>query len=209
MTESRTAAERFAENAQVKDVRTLKAFTHPLRMQILDYLSDREAATSTTLAQHLDESTGQTSYHLRQLEKFGFVEEVAGKGTGRERWWRSKGLNVAPEDAKALAQQSPLLRTVAQRQTAERAEKLSDFQGRLADEDGEWVEAAAMSTMSTSLTPAELAAFRDEMWDVAERHTDAAKRRREAGDIDGRRRVRIHFDAFPLPVDDRGEEESR
>ncbi|RJN31901.1 winged helix-turn-helix domain-containing protein [Nesterenkonia natronophila] len=202
MSESRSTAERFAENAQVKDVRTLKAFTHPLRMRILDYLNDREDATSTTLAKHLNESTGQTSYHLRQLEKFGLVEEIAGKGTGRERWWRSKGLNVAPEDAQALAQQTPLLRTLAQRQTAERAEKLSAFQGRLAEEEAAWVEASAMTTISTPLTAAELAAFRNEVWDVADRHTEAAKSRRDAGESDGRRRVRIHFDAFPLPEDD-------
>ncbi len=202
MSDARTTAERFADHAQVKDVRTLKAFTHPLRMQILDYLNDRDEATSTTLAKYLNESTGQTSYHLRQLAKFGFVEEVEDKGTGRERWWRSKGLNVAPEDAKTLAQQSPLLRTLAQRQTAERADKLSAFQGRIAEEDAEWVEASAMSTTSTALTPAELVALRDEVWDVAERHTEAAKKRRETGDLEGRRRVRIHFDAFPLPKDD-------
>ncbi|WP_166432949.1 winged helix-turn-helix domain-containing protein [Nesterenkonia salmonea] len=202
MSESRSTAERFADSVQVKDVRTLKAFAHPLRMQILEYLNDREEATSTTLARHLNESTGQTSYHLRQLEKFGLVEEAEGKGTGRERWWRSKGLNVAPEDAQALAQESHLLRTLAQRQTAERAEKLSTFQGRLAEEDTEWVEASAMSTISTLLTPAELLAFREEVWDVADRHTEAAKNRREAGDTENRRRVRIHFDAFPLPQDD-------
>lgn len=91
------------------------------------------------------------------------------------------------------------MRTLAQRQTAERAEKLSTFQGRLAEEDAEWVEASAMSTISTLLTPAELLAFREEVWDVADRHTEAAKNRRQTGGTEDRRRVRIHFDAFPLP----------
>lgn len=36
---------------------------------MLEYLRGHEKATSTTLAKHLGESTGQTSYHLRQAWK--------------------------------------------------------------------------------------------------------------------------------------------
>ena len=56
-------------------------------MQILDTLSIYGQFTASGLAERLGESSGATSYHLRQLERHGFVREVEGKGTGRERWW--------------------------------------------------------------------------------------------------------------------------
>ena len=69
------------------DIESLKALAHPLRVQILDTLSIYGEFTASGLAERLGESSGATSYHLRQLERHGFVREVEGKGTGRERWW--------------------------------------------------------------------------------------------------------------------------
>lgn len=187
----------------VKDVRTLKALAHPLRMKMLEFLGDYETATSTTLAQHLGESTGQTSYHLRQLAKYGFVEEVEGRGTARERWWRSSGYSVRPEDVQPLAKQSPLLlRTIAEGQVVERYEKLAEFMRSIPQEAPEWVEASSISQTISALSPEELKALRNEVWKVTQRHVDEAQQQREAGDQQQRRRVRIHFDAFPLPAED-------
>ncbi|MEW2355457.1 helix-turn-helix domain-containing protein [Spirillospora sp. NPDC029432] len=67
----------------------LKALSHPLRRRILHRLGTHGPATSTTLGAYLGESTGTTSYHLRQLERYGFVEDVPERSGGRERWWRS------------------------------------------------------------------------------------------------------------------------
>ncbi|GAA3934658.1 helix-turn-helix domain-containing protein [Actinomadura viridis] len=67
----------------------LKALSHPLRRRILQRLTAHGPATSTTLGQVLGESTGTTSYHLRQLEKYGFIEEIPERSAGRERWWRA------------------------------------------------------------------------------------------------------------------------
>lgn len=202
MSEERSTAERFGAEAQITDVQALKAFTHPLRMKILEYLSDRDEATSTTLAKHLGESTGQTSYHLRQLAKYGFVKEVEGKGTARERWWRSGGLNIPAEQIQTLARQTPLMETLAEQQAHARAVRMVEFTRGIPQEAPEWVEASANSTISTQLTAEELAALRDEVWDVMDKHTDAAKARRESGETAGRRRARIHFDAFPLALDE-------
>lgn len=187
---------------RIRDVRTLKAFAHPLRMRIFEYLADHTAATSATLARELGESTGQTSYHLRQLAKYGFVVEIEDRGTARERWWKHGGMNLAPEDAQSLAQQSPLVQTIAQRNATERLEKLHDFHARLADEDPQWVDAAWMSTTSTQLTPAEMKDLRTELWDTINRHTTQASERAENEPQIHRRWVRIHLDLFPLRADD-------
>lgn len=69
------------------DLDGLKALAHPLRMQLIEALSTYGEQTASGLAERLGESSGATSYHLRQLEKHGYVREVEGRGTGRERWW--------------------------------------------------------------------------------------------------------------------------
>src|SRR3954451_1453248 len=76
------------------DASALKALAHPLRLQILRVLSLRKRASVTDLAEELGETTGATSYHLRQLARHGFVEEFdaaepESNRVGRKRrWWR-------------------------------------------------------------------------------------------------------------------------
>jgi DNA-binding transcriptional ArsR family regulator len=72
---------------RIADLDGLKALAHPLRVQLIEALSTYGEQTATGLAERLGESSGATSYHLRQLEKHGYVREVEGRGTGRERWW--------------------------------------------------------------------------------------------------------------------------
>ncbi|MCQ0011754.1 winged helix-turn-helix domain-containing protein [Actinomadura madurae] len=66
----------------------MKALSHPLRRRILHRLRVHGPATSTTIGEALGANTGTTSYHLRQLEKYGFIEEIPERSAGRERWWR-------------------------------------------------------------------------------------------------------------------------
>jgi DNA-binding MarR family transcriptional regulator len=83
-----TDESRPGERAQrVLDVVALKALAHPLRTQLWDALM-AGPATASQLAERLGESSGLTSYHLRQLAKHGFIEEVPGRGTAREKFWR-------------------------------------------------------------------------------------------------------------------------
>ncbi|MCK2221337.1 helix-turn-helix domain-containing protein [Actinomadura sp. ATCC 31491] len=90
----------------------LKALAHPMRRRMLTHLNVHGPATSTTLGELLGAKTGTTSYHLRQLEKYGFIEEIPERSSGRERWWRRAELprdmrlptpdQVAPEDRPVL-----------------------------------------------------------------------------------------------------------
>jgi DNA-binding transcriptional ArsR family regulator len=73
---------------EVRDVEALRVLAHPMRQRILRYLRRAGPATSTTLASVLGENSGIMSYHLRQLAGYDFVQEVAERGRGRERWWR-------------------------------------------------------------------------------------------------------------------------
>ena len=103
----------------------IKAFAHPLRTAMYQYLTAHGSATASQLARHLGESTGQTSYHLRQLERHGLIEDDPDKADvgGRERWWRTVSFSLDPrafDDPAARTAAAVALRAVV----AERARTL-------------------------------------------------------------------------------------
>src|SRR3712207_9537790 len=69
---------------------TLFPYTTLFRSALLALLRSEGPSTASRLGQRIGESSGTTSYHLRQLAGLGFVEEVPGQGTARERWWRAR-----------------------------------------------------------------------------------------------------------------------
>ncbi|TDD88645.1 ArsR family transcriptional regulator, partial [Actinomadura darangshiensis] len=81
----------------------IKALSHPLRRRILHRLRVDGPATSTTIGEALGAKTGTTSYHLRQLEKYRFIEEIPERSAGRERWWR---VAEGPRDVRTPAPQA-------------------------------------------------------------------------------------------------------
>ena len=74
----------------VTDVEALRVLSHPLRARILGALRLEGEATASQLGRRLGESSGATSYHLRQLARFGFVEESEHQVSRRERVWRAR-----------------------------------------------------------------------------------------------------------------------
>jgi hypothetical protein len=73
--------------SQVHPGRPGLALGHPLRVALLALLAQRATLTSTEAARELGESSGSCSFHLRQLARYGRVEEVPG-ARGRARPWR-------------------------------------------------------------------------------------------------------------------------
>src|ERR1700734_224922 len=65
----------------------LRAYAHPVRMKLILALRTRGPLTATQAGRLLGESSGTCSFHLRQLAKYGLVEET-GDGAGREKPWR-------------------------------------------------------------------------------------------------------------------------
>ena len=73
----------------VDDLETLKAVSHPLRLTLLGRLRHDGPATASELGRLLGESSGSMSYHLRQLERFGFVGDADEQPSRRERKWKA------------------------------------------------------------------------------------------------------------------------
>ena len=83
---------------EIKDVRTLAAMAHPLRVALLNQLAALGPRTASECAAALAETPSNCSYHLRQLERFGLVARAEPRN-GRERPWRAAwtGLRTSPE----------------------------------------------------------------------------------------------------------------
>src|SRR6202044_1190103 len=86
------------ETRKITDAQTLRALAHPVRIAIFEQLAFGGAMTATEIGQQIGESPTTCSFHLRQLAKYGFVEE-AGGGTGRARPWRmsAQGMRFSNE----------------------------------------------------------------------------------------------------------------
>ncbi len=72
----------------VPDVTALKALAHPVRLRMLGMLRIDGPATATQLAARLGLNSGATSYHLRQLAQYGFIEDAPATSR-RDRWWKA------------------------------------------------------------------------------------------------------------------------
>jgi DNA-binding transcriptional ArsR family regulator len=71
---------------KLTDPGSLRALSHPVRLALLDALL-AGPLTATEAGELIDETPTTCSFHLRQLARYGFVEEVGG-GKGRSRPWR-------------------------------------------------------------------------------------------------------------------------
>lgn len=181
------------------DVKTMKAFAHPLRMAMYSRLTDVGSATATALAQHLQESTGQTSYHLRQLEKLGLVEEDTGRGSGRERWWKPLGYRMHVEELGQDAANLRVMHSVLHEGLRRRMEAISSYLDVAASEPLEWVDASVDTTTTMTMTLEQTRALSDEVMEVIDRHKKAlgpsGSNPAEGAES---RRVRLYLSLFPL-----------
>jgi DNA-binding transcriptional ArsR family regulator len=131
------------------DVTAVRALAHPLRLRLLDLLRFEGPGTATTLAGRVGESSGSTSYHLRQLARHGFIEEAAGHTGGRERWWAHVEHRA---DVAANADSRGLLGELLSREAYALDRYLS-----ATPRDAGWDDAAFFQTKALMLTVDELA----------------------------------------------------
>ncbi|MGH3395312.1 MAG: winged helix-turn-helix domain-containing protein [Streptosporangiaceae bacterium] len=83
---------------EITDARTLRALSHPVRLALIEELTIGGAMTATELGERIGESPTTCSFHLRQLAKYGFVEE-AGGGKGRARPWQMTSIGMSFGDS--------------------------------------------------------------------------------------------------------------
>jgi DNA-binding transcriptional ArsR family regulator len=183
-----------SQPVEITDLDTLKALANPRRQRILQHLGLHGPATSAGLARELGLNTGATSYHLRELAKHGFVEDVPELGQGRERWWRApvRDLRI-PRRSGQSEEMRAAVDEMTRWQVADDLDQLARFQEQR-DEMGEWGDAFLDSHGSVRLTQAELREFFDDYIHLLNRY------KRPAGQTpDGARTVLVRMFAFAAP----------
>ena len=143
----------------------IKGLAHPLRVKLLGALRLGGPATASGLAKLLGESSGATSYHLRQLEKFGFVVETEGGASQKERWWRAAHQDTRFDvdsllgNAETKAAGLEFLRTIA----AASFQRMSEWIDELPSISPEWQGAGTMSDWALRLDAEELRSLSSEI----------------------------------------------
>ncbi|MBB5935239.1 winged helix-turn-helix domain-containing protein [Streptomyces zagrosensis] len=179
------------------DARSLRGLAHPLRIRLLELLRQNGSATASQLADRLGESSGATSYHLRQLASYGFVEEETGRGTARERWWKAMHEGIQVDDPETFLRHADpevrgavdlLLHEIASIHTSE----LSTWLGSLHTWPQEWRSRGNISDHTLWLTPELMSELDGRLREVIEEYQGQVP-----ADADGAASVRLHLHAFP------------
>ncbi|MEV0688654.1 winged helix-turn-helix domain-containing protein [Streptomyces sp. NPDC050388] len=182
------------------DARSLRGLAHPLRMRLLNALRHGGPATASQLAAKLGESSGATSYHLRQLAAHGFVEDAPERGKGRERWWQAvhrgvlfDGTLLEDRDPEVRGAADLFLHEVANHHTRE----LATWLGTRHDWSEQWRRSSDMSDWTLSLTPELARELREKMFELMESYRALAP---DEGTPD-LEQVRIHTHLIPTRTD--------
>jgi predicted ArsR family transcriptional regulator len=157
----------------------MRALAHPVRVALMETLSLQGPMTATEAGERIGESPTTCSFHLRQLAKYGFVEE-AGGGKGRARPWRMTAIGMrlrSGEDSEselALEAVARLFRERALGRYRTWLETRGSYPAR-------WRKAAGESEQIIYLTVQELEALNEELFEFltpryGERLTDPSAR---------------------------------
>jgi DNA-binding transcriptional ArsR family regulator len=138
----------------------IRALAHPLRHSIMSIIGRLGRATTADAARELGISHGLASHHLRQLAKYGFVEQIAGKDH-RERPWRMVATSYNWAGARDTAEGSSAVDVLEQFFAEQALDEFLGWQQRRGSWPEAWREHTGVGQSSVYLTLAELAELTD------------------------------------------------
>jgi DNA-binding transcriptional ArsR family regulator len=175
----------------VLDARSLKALAHPIRVQLLGLLRQDGPSTATALGARLGESSGTTSYHLRQLADVNLVVEDETRGNARERWWRAAqdSTELHADDWTDDPDVKPAVDAYMSAILTSYAKRAQAYLDEADTWPKKWSRVAEMSDFGLSLTAAELGRLSEQIHEVVR----SFQREPRKGDSP----VVFQFQAFP------------
>jgi DNA-binding transcriptional ArsR family regulator len=181
------------EPRTLSDPGAIKALAHPARLAVLEALADGAELTATECAAAAGISPSAMSYHLRALEKWGFVERAEASADGRERPWRSVPggwrVDAMPDPASATAADA-VVAAMLRRLRAD----LSNWFDAERDQPEAWRDVATVENRALWMTP-------EEAKELMALHADFVQQRRARTTADHpetARRVRMVSVVVPL-----------
>jgi predicted ArsR family transcriptional regulator len=159
------------EARELTDPKVMRALTHPVRLALLEVLATQGPLTATEAGELIGESPTTCSFHLRQLEKYGFIEE-AGTGPGRQRHWKfthgGMRFSDTSDDPEANIAAKSLSRLVTDRAIA----RMQGYEDTKSNYPKDWQQAAEATESVVYVTPEELAELNADVRAVLERHRE-------------------------------------
>jgi predicted ArsR family transcriptional regulator len=153
-------------SVRLADPRALRAYAHPVRLQLMGLLRQRGPQTATQAAQVIGESVPSCSFHLRQLAKYGLVEPAEG-GRGREKPWQATAMATAweaepggPDAEAALSLELAMARQYF--------DLVAHWLTSRASAPAEWRAAARAGDSLLQLTAAELSRLNEQIDELVE-----------------------------------------
>jgi DNA-binding transcriptional ArsR family regulator len=186
---------------ELTDPRALRAVAHPIRLELIGLLRRSGPMTATQAADRIGESPASCSFHLRQLAKYGLVEE-AGGGRGRERPWRATApltsWSPAGEDPDHAEATGMLSRVIAERYFEQALEWLE----RRRSEPPEWDHVSGFGDRVLYATPEEVAELDERIGELLDPFLERLED--PSSQPEGARAVNVIQLIFPSP-DETGE----
>jgi DNA-binding transcriptional ArsR family regulator len=181
----------------ITDPQTMRAMAHPARIEIMGHLSSTgDAVTATDMARVVGLSPSATSYHLRELARYGLVELAPSRGDARERVWRSTSANWSVDVGSSP---SPDVRAAEQAlmdvYLARDYARLRDWLSRMHAEPEAWREASMVSDQVLMVTAEELQELNQAVRDLLAPYS---RRERGADAPESARPVAANYASYPI-----------
>lgn len=148
----------------ITDPLALRAMAHPLRLDLLEVLTAVGRATAAECARQLGSTQASCSYHLRQLAKYGFVEQADQSEDARERPWRLTELEQSWSPSEGDPATEELERVFVQRE----ADRILGWQATSGQQPEDWREAGFLGAATLPMTADELRAVRARLFSLLE-----------------------------------------
>jgi DNA-binding transcriptional ArsR family regulator len=179
----------------ITDVNAMRALAHPERLAILLYLLAGSPRTATECSAEVGASPSACSYHLRELERFGFVERAESVGDQRARPWRatSVGFSLGGDWAEDSPAGRAARHALGRAELAENLRLVERFLGAVDALDPAWQSASDFHNFELLVTPEELVELNGAVATLLRRYRASTRRKVPKGAA----RVHVTYQAFP------------
>lgn len=168
-------------NTTITDPSQMRALAHEVRLEALDELyATSSPRTATQLAARCGVTAPAMSYHLRVLEKYGFIERAEESADGREKLWRPVGTElVLRPDASTAGKFA-----IVDRQFARQRRRITDELTRRAQEErpADEPRTPVMTNGTVKLAEEDRAEFMSRMYALLDEFEDRSRARRDDDD---------------------------
>jgi DNA-binding transcriptional ArsR family regulator len=184
------------EPRKLTDPRAMRAVAHPIRIALLEVLGTEGPLTATEAGELIGESPTTCSFHLRQLAKYGFIEEVAGV-SGRKRPWRLVNAGMSYSDVSDDAETRLAANALSRVLHDFYLERLKEGLELRREVSTEWQKTTGASEFLLYITPDELHEIDETLTALTRQYVERIgnPKKRPKGSIP----IELLFFAYPRP----------